>query len=248
MPCSTEETPPTGVVKFEKITTGNYSRDDDMEFHPSGGTNSSVDAEDSTVAEIRASVGTYGGFYIAKYEAGIAGNKDNSSLSIETTTDGSVKPLSQAGKGVWDNISRADCLTVSKAMIPATAGAKSTLISGECWDTTLAWITATADSSYAENSAGKGWYYDVSSSQVHTTGYYGTNTNNIFDMGGNISEWTTENCSYYDDDYGVVEQYVVVRGGNFLSVASYNPASHCSECWDFTTDIYGNGFRVVLYK
>ena len=51
------------------------------------------------------SVKENGGFYIARYEAGIAGTTDNDSLSTKTATDGSVKPLSQKGVGVWNSIS-----------------------------------------------------------------------------------------------------------------------------------------------
>ena len=94
-------------------------------------------------------------------------------------------------------------------MIPASTGAKSSLISGECWDTTLAWITATADSAYAENSEGKGWYNQDS---LHTTGYYGTNTNNIFDMGGNVYEYTSENGMVVA--WGQSKQYSIFRGGH----------------------------------
>lgn len=246
VPCSTEETPPAGVVKFKKITTGKY-RNIYSTLHPSGGTNASVNAEDVTVSEIRTSIGTYGGFYIAKYEAGIMGTTDNANLLTQTATDGNVKPLSQSGVGVWNYITRENCLTVSKSMIPtATTGAKSTLISGECWDTTLAWITATADSSYAENSAGKGWYNDVSSNSIHTTGYYGTNTNNIFDMGGNVWEHTSENCLYDDGDENYVQEQVS-RGGCF-SVTYSSGLEDPASVRDTGGQADYRGFRVVLYK
>ena len=244
VPCSTEETPPIGVVKFEKITTGKYGNSNQI-LHPTGGTNQNVANEDSTVAEIRTSVGTFGGFYIAKYEAGIEGTTDNNSLNTKTATDRSVKPLSQAGVGVWNSISREDSLTVAKAMIDLNdTGCKSTLISGECWDTTLAWITETADSDYAGNSEGKGWYNDVSSNQIHTTGYYGTNnTNKIFDMGGNVWELTSENCLY--DDGENTFDYPVTRGGGYYYSGSDGPASSRSYS---DGSFYADGFRVVIYK
>lgn len=244
VPCSTEATPPDGVVKFEKITTGKYNGYS-IYIHPSGGTHPGVYPEDATVADIRTSVGTYGGFYIAKYEAGIVGDKDNASLDTKTATDGSVKPLSQAGVGVWNYISRADCITVAKAMIPTSTGVKSTLISGECWDTTLAWITTTADengdATYAENSEGKGWYSDVSSNKIHTAGYYGTNTKNIFDMGGNAFEYTSENC-YYSGS-----QLVVYRGGSYASNGSSSPTAwRDSGSTGYIADAWS--FRAVIYK
>ena len=246
VPCSTEATPPEGVVAFTKITNSSSKyNSNNYILHPSGGTNAEVDPEDSTVGDIRTSVGTYGGFYIAKYEAGIEGTAANSTLgSNKKATDGGVKPKSQAGLGVWNSISRADCLTVAKAMIPVATGAKSTLISGECWDTALSWITATAsengDAAYAEDSSGKGWYSDVSSNAIHTTGYYGTNTKNIFDMGGNDFEYTSEYCSR--DGF----QYVVGRGGCYGNSGSDHPAAYRSYYERYADSYYS--FRVVLYK
>ena len=237
VPCSTATTPPEGVVAFTKITTGKYNSNN-LWLHPTGGTNSNVDTEDSTVAEIRTSVESYGGFYIAKYEAGIEGEINNKNLDTKTLADGSIKPLSQEGKGVWDAITRTEALIISKAMIPSTTGTKSTLISGECWDTTLAWITATADSEYAENSEGKGWYHQSSASQIHTTGYYGTNTNNIFDMGGNAYEYTSENCFHGIQD-------AVARGGDCTLCGTYYPSA-LRDYWAAESYVYG--FRVVLYK
>lgn len=151
---------------------------------------------------ISKSVEKYGGFYIAKYEAGIdsEGNIDNNSLSTKKPTDGTYKPLSQSGKGVWDYISRANAITVSNKMIDYNkTGVHSTLISGTAWDTTLQWMVNSSDNKavnagYDINSEGKGWYNDVSENKLTTTGKY--QLNNIYDMGGNVGEWTTENCVY----------------------------------------------------
>ena len=46
---------------------------------------------------------------------------------------------------MWDEISRSDCLTVSKAMISASTGAKSTLISGGCVVSGTDWPAAYRD-------------------------------------------------------------------------------------------------------
>ena len=237
------------VQTFQKITTGKYNSNN-LVLHQSAETNEEVDLEDSTVAEIRESVGKYGGFYIAKYEAGIADiegeAKNNSRLVTKTSTDGSVKPLSQVKKGVWDAITRTDALTVSKAMIPSSTGAKSTLISGECWDTALAWITGTNDATYAENSTGKGNYNESTNTnewknKITTTGKlqsYGVN--NIFDMAGNAWEFTSENgkSSKY--------QVAVYRGGRISDTGLTAPAAS-----RYGGSIYAStyvSFRVVMYR
>jgi len=209
-------------------------------------TDTSVAVEDSSVAEIETSVGTYGGFYIAKYEAGIEGTTENNSLPTKTATDGSVKPLSQKDKGVWNCISRTNAITVSKAMIDqTTTGAKSTLISGEAWDTTLQWMVNASDNKdsepnlgYDTNSSGKGWYSDVSSKDRCLTGYYAVN--NIYDIAGNVWDWTTENGTSRGTSI------VVCRGGYCYNTGDFFPAASRS----YLTVVENGyvGFRVLLYK
>ena len=206
--------------------------------------NYTITGDESPANLIKTSVGTYGGFYIAAYEAGIEGTTENYALETKTATDGSVKPLSKAGKGVWNYISRTDALTVAESMVNTLDGVKSGLISGECWDTTLQWMVnsssnATANAGYDTNSLGKGWYNDVSNGSRHTTGYYAVN--NIYDMAGNVWEWTTENCTYNNGS-----SYLVYRGGYCGSSGSNNPAAYRSSLSDVA--YYGSAFRVVLYK
>ncbi len=243
VPCVTEQTQVKAedtVVTFGKITTGKYN-EANLKLLP---IDTEVEAEDSSVNEIRKSVKKYGGFYIAKYEAGINGIIDNNSLRTKTPI--TEKPLSQEGKGVWNSISRADAITVSKAMIdPEATGVKSTLISGEAWDTTLQWMVNASENkdnepnkNYDINPEGKGWYADVSSGTIHTTGYYPVN--NIYDMAGNMEEWTTENCIYSNINY------IVARGGRFeFSASTDSVTSRCARTEGVKRH---NGFRVVLYK
>lgn len=225
------------VVTFEKITTGKYN-ELNLGLLPK---DINVEAEDSSVEQIRTSVGKYGGFYIARYEAGIEGTMDNDNLATKTATDGSVKPLSQKGKGLWNYISRLNAITVSKAMINTnTTGVKSTLISGECWDTTLQWIVNASENketnkNYDTDSTGKGNY----TNQISTTGYY--KINNIYDMAGNEWEWTTENCQGQED------RRAVIRGGYYNMSGYDRPSSYRSTNVE-TLNHNTLGFRVVLYK
>ncbi len=199
------------VQIFQKTTTGKYN-EDDLGLLP---TDTTVEAEDSSVQAIEESVGKYGGFYIAKYEAGIEESKDNFTIYEESSfnddslkpTDGTYKPLSRPNVGVWTWISRADAITVSKAMIDYDeTGVHSTLISGAAWDTTLQWMVNSSDNrelnaGYDIDSSGKG---NLDSEEIAVTG---SNTaysiNNIYDMAGNALEWTTENGSYFGHTFTI---------------------------------------------
>ena len=133
--------------------------------------------EDKGFKKIRESVGYFGGFYIAKYEAGldITWRDENWSVDdrIITKVDGSVKPKSQENMCVWNYIDRPDCITVARAMVDnEITGVHSALISGECWDTTLSWIAMTADADYPTigSQIEKDKY--SSSDKVHRTGIF----------------------------------------------------------------------------
>ena len=238
VPCVTEQTRKStadGVVTFTKTTTGKYNVDS-LGLLP---TDTTVAEEDSSVSEIRTSVGTYGGFYIAKYEAGIPGTTASTTTNDvnKQTQNGSVKPVSKQNVGVWNFITRPNAIIVSKAMIDTeTTGVKSTLISGECWDTTLQWISKT-DSTYAENSTGKGNYTGTIATTGNKTEYV---INNIYDMAGNMYEWTTENC------IKDTNSCLLYRGGNYYYTGSDRPACYRFGGNNHTSESVG--FRVVLYK
>ena len=236
-----------------------------------------ISDEGPSAEAIRQSVATYGGFYIAKYEAGIEGTTDNymksggtggggvskiytnkyqvASTKLKTvnqtrvaegqepsttSTDGSVKPLSKPGVGVWNYITRAEAITVANAMIPASTGAKSALISGACWDTTMQWIKQTTNTNYDIDSTGKGNYsgnYPENGLTTAPNSAYAIN--NIYDMAGNVAEWTTENFIQ------VSSTDPVGRGGIYYYSGS-GPAA--SRYVDMDVALEKFGFRVVLYK
>ncbi len=154
-----------------------------------------VTGDEPEADDIRTSVENYQGFYIAKYEAGIPGTTQSVTSNHYTSVAGDILPVSQPNVGVWNYINRTNALVLSKKMINyEKTGVHSTLISGAAWDTTLQWITNTTDATYAENSEGKGNHsasIAVTSSNLNTA--YAKN--NIYDMAGNVYEWTTENCT-----------------------------------------------------
>ena len=115
--------------------------------------------------------------------------------------------------------------------------AVSTLVYGVQWDATVRWLEKKYPG-ISKNSVGYGNY---STSVINT----GSNTNyalkNIYDMAGNVYEWTME--KYYTD---VNKGYVsaIVRGGSINY--STQPISYRYDVYS-TYEYKDVGFRVALY-
>ena len=196
--------------------------------------------EEAEYSAMKESVGRNKGFYIGRYEAG---------------NDGSDNVIVQKGATVYNNI------PWGISMTDATGGAVekaknftngksysgkvvSTLVYGVQWDATMQfmdnnYITGTcAEDSYVRNSTNKGHY---GASEVAKTG---SNDNyaikNIYDMAGNVFEWTMEACDSYSRVY---------RGGTYTNygVGSYYPVS--SRYYDGIPDsgYVFVGVRLALY-
>ena len=225
-------------------------------------TNNSTAGTTESIAMYK-SVQDNGGFYIARYEAGIANVDtngdpiDNNSLETKVVATGDVKPLSKAGLGVWNSIawggtssytasdglpgsdSADGAVKVARSMYTksATCGVTSTLCYGVQWDAVMQFLDSNylagncADDSIVKNGTDKGNY----SGSLEPTGYYAEN--NIYDLAGNVTEWTME---AYDSNNRVY------RGGNSRSSGSSYPASYRRSY--FPDYSYRSiGFRVALY-
>ena len=178
------------------------------------------------------------GFYIARYETG---------------KEGTGTPVSKKGFAPWTNIPLI-YLDNDEGLISAPQHAinmyedftsvKSTLCYGVQWDAALSFISQ-RDSQYANDALDKGNYDTPSgayvSGTIQPTGYYAVN--NIYDMAGNVAEWTYEEAG----------TYYLIRGGSvYMSISNLvtginsNGAGHRQYLlWSSWTDILG--FRVCLY-
>ena len=183
------------------------------------------------------------GFFVARFEAG----KENIN-GVETV-------VSKKGATVWNSI-----IWGTSTNTPGTKGAvakaqnmytnkngydvTSTLIYGIQWDTIMAWIdpaykTSTcADNSFAKNSTGKG-NYSGSIAKCGSSDNY--RIKNIYDLAGNVEEWTLETA------YNGSRSFRVVRGGSYNLSASESPASRRAypSLAGIISDSYG--FRVAIY-
>ena len=219
----------------------------------STGVNSKVTETDTTKQEAIAmyeSVKDYGGFYIGRFEAG--------------QEDGNV--VVKKGKAVYNNVpwSETRSMTEDEEIDGTENGAVeqaryfdsryanqsviSTLCYGVQWDATMNFIDpnyitnatigtpACSEDSYVRDSTGQGNYQDDdSTNNPGNTGLYVKN--NIYDLAGNVEEWTMESCD---------TNHRVVRGGFYYTSGSEYPSSSRGFGSPDYTDAF-LGFRVTLY-
>ncbi len=97
------------------------------------------------------SVKNNGGFYIARYEAGVPkgasfyvdASSDNKTYQTSKDNIGTdLKPVSKKGVQAWNLISQINAKTVSGRMYNGeTYGVRSQLVDGTAWDTVVTWMS-----------------------------------------------------------------------------------------------------------
>ena len=142
--------------------------------------------------EEKKSVGAYGGYYIARYEAGILTQRTSHTTPTE-------KPVFRKSEDilvyVYDYVTINEAKELAEGLYTKTENnVISKLCSSYAWDTVLKFIEIN-NPEWITNSVGGNYYTGPDEgTNYHTTGYH--SINNIFDLGGNVWEWTTEYCSY----------------------------------------------------
>ena len=186
---------------------------------------------------MRTSVINNKGFYVARYEAS------------EGTGESAGKVQSKEGATPWVNIQWGTSMTEvgnSGAVYQAQNmyndnehAVTSTLIYGVQWDAIMNWIDSDYSkedgscNSFVSDSTDQGWY---DQSSATSCGYY--QVNNIYDLAGNVFEWTMEANS---------TDTRVARGGSFGGSGSSTPASVRIVSYPGYDGIAYIGFRVALY-
>ena len=230
--------------------------------------NTTNDSLPSGVQNEETQITTYKGFYIARYEAGIPTDDSNLTAGLTTASidarNKTGKPVSKKNQIPWNYID----YTISKANAESmyTSGhVKSGLVTGSQWDATMKWLEKSSVD-VQSNSRSWGNYYDaavtgiteystdcgaswttVSSTtkgistqwllKTGNTDY--TSRKDIYDLAGNLWEWTNE----------IYSSNCVIRGGYhgsyFGGGARYPAASR--DSYSINTARYDTGFRCVLY-
>lgn len=211
-------------VKFERVEfgTGIISSFQNVYI-----TNENSFSETSTLKEeIETSVKTYGGFYVARYEA-----------SIGTTSGNNIGIPKSVKYGIpWNNITRLNALESCNLMYNSNTDIKSTLMTASAWDTIMSWLKY-LKFNVTESSTHNDEIGNYNNTNIYNTGYLGDyNLNGIWDICGNVSEWTTENYNGSP----------VSRGGSYGTLTGY----HLGTLRETFVVNFVNptiGFRPIMY-
>ena len=196
-----------------------------------------------------ASVNAWGGYYVGRFEAG-----DKESTEAKTMRSGETDATITIKKGQapYNYITQANAKTKAEGMdtLQEYTTATTKLVSSYAWDTAINFIQI-KNSDYGTNSPEGNYsnsnsftYTDIAGDEQ--TGPTGeliptgqtTAVSNIYDMGGNLYEYTTESCSGGDGPY-------VFRGGSYFDGYGVGPAGY--RYGDVGNASSYSGFRVTLY-
>lgn len=233
------------------------------------------------------SVAKYGGFYVARYEAGVAKNMPQQKPTTNTTVlygDGSYKPVSQKDTPVWNflawggsrneknatdgqvgNDRENGAVKVARAMypniekvaeyqLPSNITSQTDVVSTLCydvqWDAIMMFlqdiINPTSNKPYVVSSQNMGNLADSNADNnpalTGDSSYTQYKTKNIYDLAGNVIEWTMSTR-------GTASTVRGYRGGGFGSLNDGSLYGNASSSDNYYVDggSVGTGFRPALY-
>ena len=224
--------------------------------------------QNEELAEVEEQILKFGGFYVARYEAGISDDmQENIKKFSAQTNDIEGIPVSKKNRIPWNYITLKNALRNAQAMYENNEYVKSDLIAVRQWIYLLQWLK---DTGIDIEDSGK--FANYKDTQFEFSGYYSlydeeneseeseyeytengkkdanamiistgateyTNTNNIYDLAGNVVEYTNT----YSDDRG----YYSV-GGYYTQISEYQSFIEAHPIGD-KSQLKKFGYRVVLF-
>ena len=187
VPCTTKGE--EGLISYAQDKQYNDGTTASKQF----GYNNYSDWTDEEGEANKESVEKYGGFYVARYEAGVpsdapfyANTEGATYYTNETNPSKDVaayKPVSKANNQSWNYISQEKAITVSQNMYAGNSSVKSQLIDSYAWDTIMNWMES-EKGGIAIDSTNYGNYYNntnIEANTLYAIHRYGDDKNNIND-------------------------------------------------------------------
>lgn len=175
------------------------------------------------------------GYYIARYEASYgSGNNvsDWKPLSKVSIAKSDVS-MNYVKGTLWNcNVTQTDAAKICQNMY--TGNVNSDLINSYAWDTAIIYIQLMENNDYGNKKDGNG--------TLKNTGETGDKVCNIFDMSGNLHEWTTEYSTSISA--GLYAFPCIYRGGYYVANAY---ATSTRGTYGATGCHLTIGFRILLY-
>ena len=217
------------------------------------GENITTDYTETMPSDEETSVNAWGGYYIGRFEAGDKESTEAKTMRAEGANQENTITIKR-GQAPYNYITQTNARTKAEGMDEAQQYATATtkLVSGYAWDTAINFIKI-KNSDYGTNSPEGNYknsksftYTDIAgdeqtksnnSSTLIPTGQT-TAVSNIYDMGGNLLEYTTESGSYGGTP-------CVSRGGCYDVSFVINPAGTRGS--NNGSAFSSVGFRVTLY-
>ena len=206
----------------------------------------------------KTSVETKKGYYIGRYEAGDKESTEATPPTFRTRSSSTSNKITvKAGQAPYNYVTRTQAKSLAEAFSTKQGytSVKSKLVSSYAWDTAIAFIQKT-NSDYGSSSE-EGNYKDsptftytgiADTEKNKQTKANGTSTliptgqttavNNIYDMGGNVWELTTES-------YSGTGSPCTIRGGSCTGGFADYPAG--SRLGSSDNAYFSNGVRLTLF-
>lgn len=224
----------------------------------------------------KTSVEKYKGFYIGRYEAG--DKESTEAKTLRSSNDVTKTVTIKKGQAPYNYVTPEEAISLAEGFAKQqkySENIKTKLVSSYAWDTTISFIKKTVND-YASNSPQGNYmntrfeYIDITGESKSTWGIgiliptgLTTSVCNIYDMGGNVDEWTTEkffpgyHVEVVPPEEGTedgntttpTKKYNACRGGNFGNMNPHDPSGSTAGCrkWDEDKAMQEIGFRVSLF-